>query len=360
MLASSYQRCKSKRPAVRHSSGSCWKSLLHQGHAGRLQRRGRHHRWARRNLALERSCKRPDFKVLNSYHTRFTNLKIESGTSSPYTALYTAFEFSNSASNEDSNCAGSPYFSSKNSIDHVTVSSSNLNGLNYGVRFTAPYGAGSNASNDMTTISDTTFNGVTNAAVYVGHTQSHQTRLIAVNGYGAEGNVGCYVEADVGNVSTQGGFQGSWGKAVFCIDGSYGQFDFVDINSESSNRLLISGVATGYSTFPMSVSIQGGRFAANALNSDGKVTSYNRNGSFAVRSLRIDGTPPNGVAAIVAEPGGGTLGTSVFVQGVVFAHPGSDSSMTVKAPNAITLIANGNSCVTSGSSVQPCLAPTRY
>lgn len=267
------------------------------------------------------SSGKPMFLVIGSNHIRFANLKVQSDPSKPLDA---AFEFT-STRNTQSNpypapvCPGSSLPSSKNSIEHVGVEGTDLNGLNYGVRFSNRYDY--DANNDMSTIVDSTFYNITVATVSIEHSQSHQHRLISVNGYGAQGNLnGCFVNAPYGFFSSVGGFQSNWGRANFCVGGTSGTFDITESNSEGSNRLLLAGNSGDYTSFPVSVNIQGGRFAVNGLNPDGKVIDFNRLGPLTIRGFHIDGIPPSGVQpSISVQPSQGNsspvLASSVIVEG---------------------------------------------
>lgn len=300
------------------------------------------------------SASEPMFLVVGSNHMRFANLSIES---SPETPLQSAFEFA-STDTTDNNpsktnpfaspiCEGPPVPSSKNSLDHVLVQGTRLGGLQYGVRFSNRYLINNNdgINNDMSTIIDTTFNNVSTAAISIEHSQSDQHRFIAVNGYGpydASGNPtsteNCFVSSPYGgNFTSVGGFQGFWGKANFCL-GASGLYDIEQPNSESSRRMLIVGLpgdTPGFGTngVPVTVNINGGRFAVNKLDEDGRYISFHHVGSLSVRGLQVDGSPPTAVAArervaIAVQPGVARVGTStsptvaattsVIVEGVTY------------------------------------------
>lgn len=303
----------------------------------------------------------PMFLVVNANQLKFTNFTIISNPSSP---LSSAFEFTSARIFDDS-CVGAQTAipSSKNSIDHVTVEGTNTGGLLYGVRFTARYGRDEN--NDMSTIFNSTFSNVMNAAISIEHSQSHQHKLIAVNGYGALGNNGDFVIAETGFISIAGGYQGGWGEAVFKLNGSYGPFNITDINSEGSNRLLLVGNQNDVAGYPVTVNILGGRFAVNNLNSDGNLISFNRLGPLTVRGLRVDGPPPNGVKpAISFQPGqkNTTTAASIIVEGNSFYVDNADSNSwnTLIVKKFANLTSQGNLCFsqTAGQMVA-CLAPFR-
>ena len=314
---------------------------------------------------------KPMFLVVGSYHMRFANLTVQGN---PSQTLESAFEFSSITTPPYSSpiCknapgGGSVGVSSKNSLDHVRADGINVNGLTYGVRFTARYSS-TDFNNDMSTIIDSTFNNVMTAAISIEHTQSHQHRFISVNGYAAGNSStrdpnGCFVNAPVGFFSSTGGFQSNWGKANFCVDNAYGTFDIIESNSEGSNRLLVAG--PGDSTgFPLSVNIQGGRFAVNGLNSDGNFISFNRLGPISIRGLHIDGTPPTGVQpAISIQPIQVThtpvLASSALIEAVSFFTPNSYNWSTLKVKSWVNLVTQSNLCIDGSGYATACAIPLR-
>lgn len=299
----------------------------------------------------------PLFLVINANQLKIANLTIVSNSSAP---LYSAFEFT-SASVGDDPCVGTQTAipSSKDSIDHVIVNGTNANGLMYGVRFSNRYN--DNVNNDMSTIINSTFYNVMVAAVSVEHSQSQEHQLIDVNGYGAPGNTGCFVNATTGFISTTGGFEGNWGKADFCLDGAYGPFNIIGVNSEGSNRLLQVGNPGDVTGYPVTVNILGGRFAVNGLDSDGSLVSFNRLGPLTVRGLRVDGTPPSGVQPDISfQPGqmDSSTSASAIIDGVSFYIPGSSNWNTLIIKGFANLTAQGNLC-DDGTSMVVCKSPYR-
>lgn len=308
---------------------------------------------------------KPMFLIIGSNHIRFKNLMIQANTPAP---LDSAFEFTSSNIDHpyaSPTCPGTQKPSSKNSIEHVTVEGTNPNVLNYGVRFSNRFSYSFDGNNDMSTIIDSNFYTVMKAAISIEHSQSHQHRFISVNGYGASGNTGCFVSATTGFFASTGGFQGSWGKANFCIDNAYGTFDIIESNSEGSNRLLVAGNNAGDNTgYPVSVNIQGGRFAVNGLNSDGNLISFNRQGPISIRGLHIDGTSPSGVqAAISIQPGQPShtpaSAASAIIEAVSFFTPNSYSWNTLKVKSWVNLITQGNVCDDSSGYAVACAAALR-
>lgn len=309
----------------------------------------------------------PLFLIINGSHMRFQNLTINSGRSRPYARLESAFEFVNAPGNPDPVCQGTPLFSSKNSLDHVTIRAidNEKNSLLYGVRFTSTRYGGNNANNDMSTIVDTVIAGASNAAVQIESTnnQSHQHRLISVNGYGAPGNNGCFVDAPAGFFSSEGGFQGNWGKAVFCVNGGYGPVNITDPNSENSKRLLLVGNPNEVAGYPVVVNIFGGRFAVNTLDEDGRVISFNRLGTLTVRGLYVVGDPPAGVNPFISvQPGrasGSPATSSAFIEGVTYLFTGRDASRwpTSVVKTWVDLSAAGNTCYSNTLGLMVACAP---
>ncbi|HSB97635.1 MAG TPA: hypothetical protein VLC91_14350 [Spongiibacteraceae bacterium] len=317
---------------------------------------------------------KPMFLVVGSNSMRFTNFTIRAYATSPK-ALDTAFEFTSAPTSGFSyttalpagDCPnGLPTTSSKNSIDQVSVDGTTAGGLNYGVRFSNRYGVNGDEgiNNDMSTIIDSSFYNVTSAVVKIEHGQSHQHRLISVNGFATEGNTnGCFVEGLRGFFSSTGGFQWGWGKANFCVDRTYGTFDINESNSEGSKRLLAAGDEGDNNSYPVSVNIHGGRFAVNGLHSDGKVIDFNRLGPLVVVGLHIDGTPPSGVQPKISmQPGQRiappvTTVASAIVNGVSFDTAGSVSSSTwdtLVVKSFVDLVAKGNLCSNAAGNTQPC------
>jgi len=299
----------------------------------------------------------PMFLVINANQLKIANLTIVSNSSAP---LYSAFEFT-SARADDDPCVGTQTAipSSKDSIDHVIVDGTNPNGLMYGVRFSNRYK--DDANNDMSTIINSSFYNVMVAAVSVEHSQSQEHQLIDVNGYGASGNSGCFVSATTGFISTTGGFEANWGKADFCLDGAYGPFNIVGVNSEGSKRLLLVGNPGDVTGYPVTVNILGGRFAVDGLDSDGSLVSFNRLGPLTVRGLRLDGAPPSGVQPNISfQPGqmDSSTSASAIIDGVSFYIPGSSSWNTLIVKGFSNLTAPGNLC-DDGTSMVMCKSPYR-
>jgi hypothetical protein len=301
------------------------------------------------------------FLVVNSNHIRFQNLMIYS--TNP---LQTGIEFADSGpSNPTPNplCTGAKWSSSKNSLDHVTMQGVGLNGLLYGVVFSSSR-YGYNGNNDMSTLVDTTFYNVTNAAVKIEptNTNSHQHRLISVNGYGAPGNHGCFVDAQTGFFSSTGGFQGGWGDANFCIDGAYGPFDIIESNSEGSNRLVRAGAPGHVTSFPLTLNIRGGRFAVDGAASDGRVIDFNRMGPLTIRGLRFDGTPPSGVqphiAMLPSVGPGSPWKAKAFIDDVAFFVPNSDTWDTLVFRNFIDILVLNLVCSDSSGNAVDCASTT--
>ncbi len=298
----------------------------------------------------------PMFLVINATQLKIANLTIVSNPTAP---LYSAFEFTSARVGNDT-CVGTTAIpSSKDSIDHVIVDGTSTNGLTYGVRFSNRFH--DDANNDMSTIMNSTFYNVMAAAVSVEHSQSQEHQLIDVNGYGAAGNNGCFVSATTGFISTTGGFEANWGKADFCLDGAYGPFNIIGVNSEGSNRLLLAGNPGDATGFPVTVNILGGRFAVNGLNSDGSLISFNRLGPLTVRGLRVDGVPPNGAQPNISfEPGqieSSTSGSAI-IDGVSFYIPASNEWPTFIVKSFASLNAQGNLC-DDGTSMVACKSPVR-
>jgi hypothetical protein len=287
----------------------------------------------------------PMFLVVNSYHMLFRNFTIRAR--SPH-RLQTAIEFASAKSNPPAlECFGSARPASKNSVEHVEVQGEGLNDVMYGVRVTNRYGY--DANNDMTRIVDSNFSNITVAAVSIETTQAHQNVLLDVTGYGAPGNRGCFLHAGSGFVSSSGGFQGLWGKAAFCLDGGYGPFSITNPNSEGSARLVSVGEVGDVASYPVSVIVSGGRFAADAMDRDSYVISFNRLGTLIVRGLRVDGGRPRGVYPAISIQPGRTTGSpalvSAVVEGVVFFMNASNSWNTLVAAPWADVWEHGNICL---------------
>jgi hypothetical protein len=285
------------------------------------------------------------FLIVNSYHTVLRNVTIRAQATHP---LHTAIEYASSkGSPPEPSCTGRSQPASKNTVEHVEIVGGGLNDLMYGVRLTNRYGY--DANNDMTRIVNVNMSNITAAAVSVESTQSHQNELIDVTAYGAPGNRGCFLHAETGFVSSIGGFQGLWGKAAFCLNGAYGPFTILNADSEGCGRLIAVGEVGDIARYPVSVSVDGGRFAVDAMNSDGYVVSFNRLGSLIVRGLRIDGVAAKGVApSISVQPGrieNARPGVSAIVEGTVFFVNGSNTWNTVVAPSWATVSERGNICL---------------
>jgi hypothetical protein len=296
----------------------------------------------------------PMFLIVNSYHMVLANFSVQ--VRAPH-RLQTAFEFASAQSSPVGlDCPGPRRPSSKNSVEHVDVGGTALNDLMYGVRLSNRYGY--DANNDMTRIVNSNFTNVTAAVVSVETTQSHQNEVVDVTGYGAPGNRGCFVSANTGYISSTGGFQGTWGKAAFCVNGGFGPFSIVNPDSEGSARLVSVGNTGDIAGYPVSVSVSGGRFAADAVDKDGYVISFNRLGSLSVHGLRIDGDRPKGVTpAISVQPGrpaNSRAGASLVVEGVVFFIKGSREWSPIVAPDWVTVSDSGNICLDDDGTPTPC------
>lgn len=298
----------------------------------------------------------PVFLNINNYQLRIQNLTIIA-----QNPLQSGLEFTGTSSTAGiSACAGAPLPASKNSVVHVRIDGNTPNNLQYGIRFSNRYSY--DANNDMSLIEDVTLNNVWTAAISVEHTQSQQHRLIDVNGSGATGNSGNYINAQFGSISSVGGYQGGWGGAVFNVNGTGGPFDFINPNSEGSSRLIQVGNPHDAAGYPVVVNLLGGRFATNAVASDGNFVSFNRLGNLTVKGLWVSGTPPSGTKpAIAIQPSsiGSGAAVSADVSNVTFFVSGSDQWPTVVASSFAQLNSFGNVCYSALSYVVACAAPLR-
>src|SRR5262249_14096225 len=127
---------------------------------------------------------------------------------------------------------------------------------------------------------------------------------------------------------------------------------------EGSARLVLVGNAGDVAGYPVTVSVSGGRFAADAMDKDGRVISFNRLGSLRVRGLRIDGGRPKGVEPSIAiqpgRPAGSAGAVSAEVDGVLFYMKGSEQWDVVIAPAWASVTEHGNICLSEDGIASNC------
>jgi len=290
---------------------------------------------------------RPLFLLRNTQQLRFTNLRIF-----VVKPLQAAFEFAKAPYGKDPEGNVAP---SGNVLDHVRVEGVRLGNLQYGVRFSRRYGI--DEDNDQSTIIDSAFLNVTEAAISIEHSQSQGHHFIAVKASGAEGNQNAaFVRATGGSFSSIGGFHGRFRGAVYDIAAVFGNDMIIGENSEASAHFIRT--PRGVASFPMPVQVVGGRFAVDAIAADGLVIDFNRMGPLNISGLSIDGVVPAGVArptlSFRPEPVGGRGEGRLNISGLSFLMPGSSEWEPIAVgPNA-RVNASGNVCAEASGSVTRC------
>ena len=314
-------------------------------HGGGIDGRGAVLEWAGSDQTV------PMFLVTNTNSLKFTNLYIRSSPSAP---LQAAFEFT-----KGKPVRVNPRF---NILDHVIIDGTDLNGLQYGVRFTARNGI--DEDNDQSTILNSGIFNVTTAAISIEHSQSHDHRLISVNATGANRNTSAvFVSVKDGSFTSIDGFHGRFGLANYFLAEARTGITIINENSEGSAALIMT--PEGSASFPMPVRVIGGRFAVEDLQSNGRVIDFHRYGPLTVQGLRIGGQVqrPGAAAPTIHFWPTAARGLGGFaeldVSGVVFAgrlaNNGTDTFDPIVVSPIARVTAGSNSCISASGVATHCV-----
>ncbi|MEQ1802920.1 MAG: hypothetical protein ABL989_13410 [Gammaproteobacteria bacterium] len=292
----------------------------------------------------------PMFLLTNTQSLRVTNLYIRAGPDAP---LQAAFEFTKGLP-----VRVNPRY---NILDHVIIDGTSLNGLQYGVRFTARNGI--DEDNDQATIINSGIYNVTTAGISIEHSQSHDHRLLAVNSTGATGNTAAaFVNVKDGSFTSIGGFHGRFALANYYVAGSRTGTAIINENSEGSAALLRT--PEGSASFLLPVQVIGGRFAIDDLQPSGRVVDFHRYGPLTIQGLNITGTIRRPGAArptiyfwpTAASGQGGYAElavTGVGFAGIV-AGTGSNAYDPIVTSPIARVTAGSNSCITASGVATQC------
>jgi hypothetical protein len=290
---------------------------------------------------------RPMFLLKNTQQLKITNLRILA-----VSPLETAFEFTKAAYGRDQARNVAP---SGNVLDTVRVEGIKLGNLQYGVRFSERYGI--DEDNDQSTIINSMFLNVTEAAISIEHSQSKAHHFYAVKATGAEGNRNAaFVRKSGGSFTSLGGFHGRFAGAVYDIAGTWDTDLIIDENSEASGHLIRT--PSGMAGFALPVLVIGGRFAVDNLGKDGRIVDFQRMGPLTIKGLRIDGTvgpgtPPPVIAFLPLPLLEGSFG-QLEVTGVSFLINRSDAWDPLLVNGAVRVNSAGNTCVNAEGAVTAC------
>ena len=290
---------------------------------------------------------RPMFLLKNTQQLKITNLRILA-----MTPLETAFEFAKAPYGRDPARNVAP---SGNVLDTVRVEGIKLGNLKYGVRFSQRYGI--DEDNDQSTIINSMFLNVTEAAISIEHSQSKAHHFYAVKATGAEGNRNAaFVRKSGGSFTSLGGFHGRFGGAVYDIAGTWDIDLIIDENSEASAHLLRT--PAGMAGFALPVAVIGGRFAVDRLAKDGRIVDFHRMGPLTISGLRIDGTvlpgaPPPVIAFLPLPLLAGSFG-QLNINSVSFLVNRSDSWDPLLVNGAVRVNSASNACVNGEGAVTAC------
>ncbi|MBN8280621.1 MAG: hypothetical protein J0M16_08445, partial [Gammaproteobacteria bacterium] len=294
---------------------------------------------------------RPLFLVKNTQQLKFTNFSIF--VSSP---LEAAFEFTKAPYGRDPERNVAP---SLNVIDGVRIEGVKLGNLKYGVRFSKKYGI--DEDNDQSTIINTAIYNVTEAAIFIEHSQSQGHHFYAVKASGAPGNKdAAFVRALGGSFSSLGGFHGRFNGAVYDIHAVFGNDLILDENSEASARLLRT--PPGMASFPMPVQVIGGRFAVDNLAADGRIVDFQRMGPLSISGLKVTGESlPSGITPRISfrpqpvpAPDARDAYGQLLLSGLTVTVPGSSGWELVEVSPAARVTIEGSSCADAKQRVTAC------
>lgn len=165
-----------------------------------------------------------------------------------------------------------------------------------GIAFTTAPGQDHN--NDLSTIEDCVFTGLTTAGVSFEHSQSkgHQVVNCAFPGpmqYGVTNHLGG------GSFSVSGGSTGNVSQAFARVDRLTDCLNIEAMNMEGCARLCLVGTFTSAS---FAVRIAGNRFANNALNADGIAILVQAPGPVVVLGNIFDGDNTHGPCSVEVSP----------------------------------------------------------
>jgi hypothetical protein len=293
----------------------------------------------------------PMFLLTNTQSIKITNLYIRSGPDAP---LETAFEFTKGLP-----VRVNPRY---NILDHVIIDGTSLNGLQYGVRFTARNGI--DEDNDQSTILNSGVYNVTTAAISIEHSQSQDHRFIAVNATGADGNASAaFVSVKDGSFTSIDGYHGRFGLANYFLATARSGITILNENSEESAALIKT--PEGAASFLMPVQVIGGSFAVDDLQPSGRVIDFHRYGPLSVQGLQFSGTVKRaGTAAPTIFFGptpanGPARYAELRVHSVTFGGTlpggGTDTYDPIVVSPVARVTAGANSCITSGSAATTCI-----
>lgn len=314
-------------------------------HGGVIDGRGAVLEWAGSRRSV------PMFLLTNTQSLKITNLYIRSGPDAP---LETAFEFTKGLP-----VRVNPRY---NILDHVIVDGTSLNGLQYGVRFTARNGI--DEDNDQSTILNSGIYNVTTAAISIEHSQSHDHRLLAVNSTGAMGNKSAvFVSAKDGSFTSIDGFHGRFALANYYLGASRTGVTIMNENSEGSAAFIKT--PEGSASFQLPVQVIGGRFAIDDLQANGRIIDFHRYGPLTIQGLKITGTIKLATATpptfhfwpTAPDKSGGYAElavTGVSFAGVVVGIGSNAYDPIVTSPTA-RVTSSSNSCVTSSGVATQCV-----
>ena len=292
---------------------------------------------------------KPAFLITNTQQLRIKDLRIK-----VVKPLYAAFEFAKRPHTEaNRNFWVAP---SQNFLDHVRIDAVGLNDLQYGIRFSKRYGV--DQDNDQSRLESVTIGNVTQAAISIEHSQSQAHNFTEVRAYGAPGNTNAaFVRATAGSFNVWGGTRTKFRGAVYDLTSVYGADTIWGENAESSSRLVRT--PTGAAGFPFPVSFYGGRFALDALATDGKWVDFSRFGPLTITGMSVDGTPPAGIVPRLYfwpwPPGGGYSKGQLTLQGVAFSYSRSALSDPLALSPYAEVNSYGNLCKDAVGTLQDCV-----
>lgn len=214
----------------------------------------------------------PLFRLIGVRETAFENLHVNASSGAP---LATAFQLETQSRQASTN----------RTFRNILVEGTN-GGIGKGFRWCAGDrcgGSGPDTNNDMDTLVNVTVSNYDFAAFSIEHGQS-KSHLFFRDSCNSNGFGRYCVYAPTGSFTAIGMSGGSNRVADFYLGMPDDTIVIQSCDLEASDRLLL----TGRSGWPWPVTISGCRWAANKLNSDNKVISYNNPGTLNLIGNIID------------------------------------------------------------------------
>jgi hypothetical protein len=253
----------------------------------------------------------PLFRVRGVAYSRFGNFKITANLATP---LKAGIQFETTGALATSRVVESVYMQGTDGgiVDGILWCTGSFIAFESWSWCNSPGGSGGDGNNDDDRIQDVTVTNYSQSAFHIAHTQS--TQHLFVHSFMNSDTFAPYGLYDQGGggFTWIGGSGGNNTTSDFRVLGAVPYVNIYGFDTEGSARLYDDGGSV-FQSVP--VTIIGGRFAANAVNADGKVVLYSGYGPFNIQGMTfIAGSIP---LTIDMSPNAQGFGTAI---GNIFTH----------------------------------------